>query len=59
MSTAKPVVAPWTPAKECFAAGQGLGAIVAVVPAADIVREFVDVAERTLTRAGDFLTSRG
>jgi enoyl-[acyl-carrier protein] reductase II len=47
------------PAKECFAAGQGLGAIAAVVPAADIVREFVDVAERTLTRAGDFVTSRG
>jgi enoyl-[acyl-carrier protein] reductase II len=47
------------PATECFAAGQGLGAIGAVVPAADIVREFVDVAERTLTRAGDFVTSRG
>ena len=44
-------------AKECFAAGQGLGAISAVVPAADIVREFVEVAERTLTRAANLVAT--
>ena len=46
------------PSKECFASGQGLGAITAVIPAADLVREFVDVAERTLTRAADVVVRR-
>lgn len=39
------------PAKECYAAGQGLGAIGEVTPAADIVREFVADAEHELARA--------
>ena len=38
------------PSKECFAAGQGVGAITAVVPAREIVRDLVAVAERTLAR---------
>jgi len=47
------------PAKECYAAGQGLGAIADIRPAADIVRAFVADAERELARISDFVTIRG
>jgi enoyl-[acyl-carrier protein] reductase II len=40
------------PDKECFAAGQGVGAIHEIVPAADLVRRFVAEAEETLDRLG-------
>ncbi|MFP5488353.1 MAG: NAD(P)H-dependent flavin oxidoreductase [Acidimicrobiia bacterium] len=46
------------PAKECYAAGQGLGAIADIRPAADIVRAFVADAERELARISDFVTIR-
>ncbi len=36
------------PDKECFAAGQGIGAIDSVVPAGDLVRSFVAEAEAAL-----------
>ena len=39
------------PDKECFAAGQGIGAIQSVVPAADLVRSFVKDAEQVLAMA--------
>ena len=38
--------------KECYPAGQGVGAIHEVVPAADLVRMFVVQAEETLDRIG-------
>jgi enoyl-[acyl-carrier protein] reductase II len=38
------------PSKECYAAGQGIGAIRAVVPAGELVHRFVDEAERELDR---------
>ncbi len=38
------------PAKECYAAGQALGGIHAVVPAGDLVHRFVEEAERELDR---------
>jgi enoyl-[acyl-carrier protein] reductase II len=38
------------PDKECFAAGQGLGAISAVTPAGDLVHQIVEEAERALAR---------
>ncbi len=40
------------PTKECFAAGQGLGGIGEIIPAGDVVRRFVDDAERELSRLG-------
>jgi enoyl-[acyl-carrier protein] reductase II len=40
------------PDRECYPAGQGVGAIDALVPAAELVRRFVDEAERALTDAG-------
>jgi enoyl-[acyl-carrier protein] reductase II len=39
------------PDKECFAAGQGVGGIDQVVPAGDLVAQFVEEAERELGRA--------
>ena len=36
------------PDRECYPAGQGVGAIDALVPAGDLVREFVSDAERIL-----------
>jgi enoyl-[acyl-carrier protein] reductase II len=39
--------------KECFAAGQGLGAIDALVPAGDLVARIVEEAETALGRAGE------
>jgi enoyl-[acyl-carrier protein] reductase II len=36
------------PAKECYPAGQGIGAIGELVPAADLVRRFVAEAEESL-----------
>lgn len=44
------------PGKECYAAGQGLGAIADITPAADIVRAFVADAERELARAAQLVT---
>ncbi len=41
------------PAMECYPAGQGVGAIGELVPAGDLVRQFVSEAEGALARAGD------
>lgn len=38
------------PDKECYPAGQGIGAIHELVPAAELVRRFVDEAEAALAR---------
>ena len=46
------------PTKECYAAGQGLGAIADVAPAGDIVRQFIAEAERELTRATELVARR-
>jgi enoyl-[acyl-carrier protein] reductase II len=40
------------PSRECYPAGQGTGAIHEVVPAAELVRRFVDEAEEALARLG-------
>ena len=40
------------PDKECYPAGQGVGAIHEIVPAADLVRMFITQAEETLERIG-------
>ena len=39
------------PDKECYPAGQGVGAIHELVPAGDLVRQIVDEAEHALDRA--------
>ena len=39
------------PDKECYPAGQGVGAIHELVPAGDLVRRIVDEAEHALARA--------
>jgi len=39
------------PSRECFPAGQGVGAIAALEPAGDLVRRFVAEAEAALARA--------
>jgi enoyl-[acyl-carrier protein] reductase II len=39
------------PNRECYPAGQGIGAIHDLVPAAELVRRFVDEAERALDAA--------
>jgi enoyl-[acyl-carrier protein] reductase II len=41
---------PVDPERECYPAGQGVGAIDSLIPAGDIVRSVVAVAERTLER---------
>ena len=46
------------PAKECYAAGQGVGAVTEVTPAGDIVREFVAEAERCLADAAELVARR-
>ena len=38
------------PARECYPAGQGTGAIEELVPAGELVRRFVDEAEEVLGR---------
>jgi enoyl-[acyl-carrier protein] reductase II len=38
------------PDRECYPAGQGVGAIDDLVPAGDLVRRFVAEAERALER---------
>jgi len=53
---ARPDATGIDPAKECYAAGQGLGAIAEVTPAGDLVREFIADAERQLTRAAKLST---
>jgi enoyl-[acyl-carrier protein] reductase II len=40
------------PDRECYPAGQGTGAIHDLVPAAQLVRRFVEEAERALDVAG-------
>jgi enoyl-[acyl-carrier protein] reductase II len=45
------------PERECYPAGQGVGAVSSLVPAADLVRRFVREAEQALTAAGTRLTS--
>lgn len=40
------------PARECYPAGQGTGAIAELVPAAELVRRFVAEAEAALVRLG-------
>jgi enoyl-[acyl-carrier protein] reductase II len=40
------------PDRECYPAGQGVGAIDALVPAGELVARFVAEAERALTEAG-------
>jgi len=45
------------PKQECYPAGQGIGAIDAVLPAADIVHRMVDEAESVLARLGTTLTT--
>jgi enoyl-[acyl-carrier protein] reductase II len=42
------------PDKECYPAGQGVGAIHEVVPAGDLVRSIVAEAERALSRAASY-----
>ena len=45
--------------RECYPAGQGVGAITELVPAGELVRRFVAEAERTLDRlSGLALSSR-
>jgi len=45
------------PARECYPAGQGLGAIAELVPAGELVRRFVAEAEEALGRAGAVTTT--
>jgi enoyl-[acyl-carrier protein] reductase II len=42
---------PVDPKKECYPAGQGVGAIEALEPAGDVVRRIVEEAEHALARA--------
>ena len=44
------------PDRECYPAGQGVGAIDDIVPAADLVHQFVEEAEAALARAGALTT---
>jgi enoyl-[acyl-carrier protein] reductase II len=44
------------PDKECYPAGQGVGAIHELVPAGELVKRFVDEAERELARIGKLST---
>ncbi|MGK2886982.1 MAG: NAD(P)H-dependent flavin oxidoreductase, partial [Rhodococcus sp. (in: high G+C Gram-positive bacteria)] len=46
------------PDRECYAAGQGVGAVAEVTPAGDIVRAFVADAERELARVSELVTVR-
>jgi enoyl-[acyl-carrier protein] reductase II len=50
--------APVDPDKECYPAGQGVGAIHDLVPAGDLVRRFVEEAEAVLDRLGSVRLSR-
>lgn len=51
-------VRPPHPTRECYAAGQGVGAVAEVTPAGDIVRAFVADAERELARVSELVTVR-
>ena len=42
------------PDRECYPAGQGVGAIESLIPAGDLVRSIVAEAERALDRANSF-----
>jgi enoyl-[acyl-carrier protein] reductase II len=39
--------------KECYPAGQGVGAITELIPAGELVRRFVAEAETALDRVAD------
>jgi enoyl-[acyl-carrier protein] reductase II len=43
------------PARECFPAGQGIGAIGELVPAAELVGRFVEEAEQALARSAGWI----
>jgi enoyl-[acyl-carrier protein] reductase II len=45
------------PDKECYPAGQGVGAIHEIVPAGELVRRFVEEAEATLERLAKVRTT--
>jgi len=45
--------------RECYPAGQGVGAIAEIVPAGDLVRRFVAEAEETLDRLARLRRTRG
>ncbi len=45
------------PDKECYPAGQGIGAISSLIPAAELVKSIVSQAEATLKQTGQFVTS--
>ncbi len=47
------------PDKECYPAGQGVGAINEVIPAGELVRQIVAEAERALDRAFTMLNRTG
>jgi enoyl-[acyl-carrier protein] reductase II len=46
------------PDKECYPAGQGVGALDALVPAGDLVRSIVEEAEATIARMGSVTGAR-
>ena len=45
------------PARECYPAGQGVGAIDSLVPAGELVRRFVAEAEEALGRVSALMTT--
>ncbi len=45
------------PDKECYPAGQGVGAIESLIPAADLVKTIVAEAHATLSRINQFVTT--
>ncbi len=45
------------PDKECYPAGQGVGAIESLIPAADLVKNIVAEAHATLSRINQFVTT--
>ncbi|GAC1604499.1 MAG: nitronate monooxygenase family protein [Acidimicrobiales bacterium] len=55
---ARPDTADIDRARECYAAGQGIGGISGVIPAADLVHQIVEEAERALDRVGASVRSR-
>ena len=49
---ARPDIEGIDPSRECYPAGQGIGAIDEILPAGELVARFVDEAERQLARLG-------
>lgn len=54
---ARPDIGGIDPGRECYPAGQGVGAIDEIIPAGDLVRRFVEEAERQIARLGIAATS--